>query len=86
MDYFVYILKSKIKLGWFYVGSTSYIVQRLKDHNAGKTKSTKPFRPFEIIYTEKYRTKADAYERELFLKSGLGREEKREILKNSGIV
>ena len=86
MEYFVYILVSETRSNWSYVGSTSNLVQRIKDHNSGKTVSTKAFRPLKIIYSEPHPSKEAAYKRELFLKSGIGREEKRKILKHSGIV
>ncbi|GEM_PF-2758467 len=65
---------------------TSDLVQRIKDHNAGKTRSTKGYRPLKVIHTEEYASREEAYKRELFLKSGYGREEKMSILKHSGIV
>lgn len=86
MEYFVYILISEIRIGWSYVGSTSNLEQRMRDHNSGKTLSTKALRPLKIVYFERYPSKEAAYKRELFLKSGIGREEKRRILKHSGIV
>ena len=82
----VYILISEKKKNWSYVGSTSNIKQRIKDHNFGKTKSTKCFRPLKIIYTEFFKTQEEVYIRELYLKSGFGREEKNNIIKYSGIV
>ncbi|NMB48792.1 GIY-YIG nuclease family protein [Candidatus Kuenenbacteria bacterium] len=86
MKYHVYILVSERRKNWSYVGSTSNIIQRLKDHMGGKTKSTKAYRPLRLIYQEEFDTKQQARDRELFLKSGFGREEKQTILKYSGIV
>ena len=85
-EHIVYILISSNKGCWSYVGSTSNIVQRLKDHQSGKTKSTKGYRPLKIIHTEKYSSREEAYKRELYLKSGFGREEKTNIIKHSRIV
>lgn len=54
---------------------------RLKEHNFGKVKSTRPFRPWIITYTEELKTLAEAREREVYLKSGFGRAYLDKILK-----
>ena len=84
--YTVYILVSEIKKRWSYVGYTSNIDQRFRDHQFGKTKSTKGYRPLRLIHTESYVSLEDARKRELFLKSGFGREERYDIIKHSEIV
>ena len=66
--FYIYILKSKIK-DWYYVGMTDSTVKRLLQHNAGKTRSTKPFRPFDIIYTENFDSKIECRKRELSIKN-----------------
>jgi len=68
MPYYVYILKSQ-KNGKHYYGSCENIDVRLALHNAGKVKSTKPFIPYFVIYTEEYPNRSEAYRRELFFKS-----------------
>jgi putative endonuclease len=68
MPYFIYILISK-KDNKMYVGCTTDLEQRLVDHNSGKVSATKNRRPFEIIYSEKYTDKAEAFNRERYLKS-----------------
>ena len=47
---------------------------RLKEHNAGKTKSTKGFIPWKFIYKEESTSRIAAREREIYLKSGVGKE------------
>lgn len=42
--YYVYILKSSLNQR-YYVGHTDNLEKRLKQHNAGRTPSTKPYRP-----------------------------------------
>ncbi|MFZ1978689.1 MAG: GIY-YIG nuclease family protein [Bacteroidota bacterium] len=79
--YTVYVLTS-LKDGKHYTGYTSDIKRRLKEHNAGKTASTKRRRPFKLIYSEEYNSELEAKEREKILKSGKGREELKEILIN----
>lgn len=79
MNYFVYILKS-LKDNNHYIGVSCDVEKRLKQHNSGKTKSTKSRRPFNLIYKEKYDSFKDAREREKFLKSYSGATEKRRII------
>jgi len=65
--YYVYVLKSRIDSN-LYIGYTSNLRQRIKDHNNGKTKSIKHRIPFELIYYEAYKNKTDARKREIELK------------------
>ncbi len=71
--YSIYAIKSKTR-NYIYVGLTNNIERRLKDHNAGFNKTTKPYRPFELIYRENYNTRIEAREREKYLKTGYGKE------------
>jgi putative endonuclease len=48
--------------------------RKLKEHNSGKTKSTKGFAPWEIVFIEEYQTRVEARKREKWLKSGIGKE------------
>jgi putative endonuclease len=64
----VYILKSD-KNGRYYIGHTNNIKNRIKRHNNGQNKSTKMFRPWKLVYTEKYLTKSEACRRELEIKN-----------------
>ena len=70
--YFTYILKSTIS-GRYYYGHTQNLEQRLKQHNSGKTRSTKAYKPWEVHYHETFETKSEAYRREMFFKSIDGR-------------
>lgn len=73
MFYYVYVLKSANN--WrFYVGMTSNIERRLKEHNAGYTKSTKAYRPWDLVFFETFSTRIEARQREKYLKSGIGKE------------
>ena len=65
--FFVYVLKSK-KDGHCYVGSTSDLKKRFREHNAGMVQSTQARIPFEIVYFEGYRSEKDARIREKKLK------------------
>jgi len=66
--YKVYILQS-LKNNRYYIGHTNNIYKRLKRHNSGQVKSTKPYLPWKIVHTEDYKTKAEAYKREMEIKS-----------------
>ena len=53
MTYFVYILYS-VGYDRFYIGQTNDVQDRLKRHNSGSEKATKPYTPWEIMWcTEK---------------------------------
>jgi putative endonuclease len=74
MDYFyIYVLRS-IEFERNYVGFTRDTEKRLKEHNSGKTKSTRPYKPWRILFYERFSTKAEALRREKFLKTGQGRD------------
>ena len=57
-----------------YVGMCTDIEVRLKEHNSGKTKSTKGFKPWKLIYKEETINRIEARKREIYLKSGVGKE------------
>lgn len=56
------------------MGFTKDVESRLKQHNSGKTKSTKPYRPWILLFVEEFDSKEEALKREKWLKSGIGRE------------
>jgi len=85
MGYNVYILRSLVRER-YYIGCTSDLDKRIKEHNSGKTKSTKPYRPWKIIYHETFIDKNEAYRREWHLKHPKGYLEKIEIIKKHGGV
>lgn len=68
MSYFVYILLSE-KDQKLYVGCTKDVDKRIEDHNSGRVLSTKNRYPFVLLYKECFAEKADAFQRERFLKS-----------------
>lgn len=70
---YVYVLRS-LKDNRFYVGMSQDVDKRLKEHNTGKTKSTKGFRPWEIILIEEYPDRTTARKREKYLKTGYGKQ------------
>ena len=67
--YYVYILKSE-KDQKRYIGYTKDLRKRLREHQIGLVKSTKPRLPLSLIYYEAYKSEADAKNREFQLKRG----------------
>jgi putative endonuclease len=57
-----------------YIGSTRNLSSRLKAHQYGKVKSTKVRMPLELVYFEEFNTYTEARKREIFFKSGVGRD------------
>ena len=72
LPYCVYVLLS-LKDRILYHGFTSNLEERLKDHTAGRTKSTRARRPFILIHSEYYLQKSDAMRRERYFKTAEGR-------------
>ncbi|MDD5449577.1 MAG: GIY-YIG nuclease family protein [Candidatus Omnitrophica bacterium] len=79
--YFVYALATKNNTR-IYVGLTKNLKLRTREHNSGKTKSTKAYKPWILFYSEKFNTRLEARAREKVLKSGFGKEFLKNILKN----
>ena len=71
--FYIYVLWSE-KIQKRYVGCAENTDKRLLQHNTGKNRFTKGGIPWILIYTEEYFTLSLARKRELFLKSGIGRE------------
>jgi len=79
--HFVYILQSE-KNQSLYIGYTEDVSNRLGEHNKGKSKATKPLRPYKLIFYEAFLNRKDAKAREIYLKSGWGFRSIKKILKN----
>jgi len=71
--FFVYSIRSLTK-NYIYVGLTDNFDRRFKEHQSGKNKTTKPYKPYEVLLVEQYQTRQEARNREKFLKSGIGKE------------
>lgn len=65
--FFMYILKSS-KDGKCYIGSTSDLKKRIKEHDAGLVRATKYRRPLGLVYCEGYVVEEEARHREHNLK------------------
>ncbi len=80
--YYVYTLLSLEDLR-FYVGMTVNLKNRLQQHARGEVKSTVNRRPLKLIHYEYFINKEDAEAREIFLKSGFGRNQMKMALKRT---
>jgi len=72
MPFYTYILYSRSH-NRFYKGHCNDLERRLREHNNGRTKSNKAFRPWEIIYFETFDNEKDAILREKYFKTSAGR-------------
>ena len=65
--FYLYIIKSK-KDRKLYIGITSNLRKRFREHNTGEVESTRYRRPFILVYYEAYYSFEDVKERERRLK------------------
>ena len=79
--HYVYVLRSVRDHG-FYIGYSSNLRRRLRQHTEGNSLATSYRGPWKLIYYEAYLEQADALGREKYLKSGAGRHFLRSQLKN----
>jgi putative endonuclease len=78
MMYTVYAISS-INRNYIYVGLTSDLDARILRHNLGYEKTTKPYSPFILIYTEVCTDRISARKREKYFKSEIGKEFLRDL-------
>ncbi|MCJ7552879.1 MAG: GIY-YIG nuclease family protein [Ignavibacteriaceae bacterium] len=71
--YTVYAIKS-LERNYIYVGLTNNLERRFSEHDNGRNKTTKPYKPFKLIYSETLHTRVEARDREKYLKSGTGKQ------------
>jgi len=70
--FYVYVLRSESDSG-FYIGFSTNLRARLRQHQDGGSFATSHRGPWKLIYYEAYTEREDAEGREKFLKSGAGR-------------
>jgi putative endonuclease len=70
--WYVYILR--LGNGQLYTGYTQDLKRRMREHRAGKVRSTKSRIPLELIHYEAYLKDSDARRREKFLKKSEGKQ------------
>ena len=88
MIYYVYIIRST-STKKFYTGITNSITRRLQEHNGheSNTKTTKILNDYDLVFCQITESREKARILEKYLKSGVGREIRNEIIKvNNGIV
>ena len=76
--YFVYAIAS-IEKDWIYVGMTDNVIRRFNEHQKGYEKTTKPYRPFILIYSEECIDRSSARIREKYWKAASGKKKLRFI-------
>ena len=81
--YYVYVLESQ-KSGEHYIGCTNNLIRRFVQHNSGLNISTKPYRPWRLIYYEACIHPLDAERRERYFKKSEGRRLLKRRLKEYG--
>jgi putative endonuclease len=77
--FFTYVLRSRVT-GHYYTGATSNLQARLQQHNSDASASTKNRGPWDLAHHEEFATLAEAVRRELYFKTGRGREELKKLL------
>jgi len=70
--FYVYLLESLVDRGRRYVGITTDLKQRLRDHNAGKSTHTAKYRPWRLITCVAFSDRSKAASFEQYIKSGSG--------------
>lgn len=70
--WYTYIIQSNKDERW-YTGCTNDLRKRFRGHTNGLVPATKGRGPFVLIYYEACLDKSDAFAREKYLKSGMGR-------------
>ncbi|OGH69327.1 MAG: endonuclease [Candidatus Magasanikbacteria bacterium RIFCSPHIGHO2_01_FULL_47_8] len=81
MPYYTYAISS-LAHNYIYVGISDNPTRRIAQHNKGYERTTKPYAPFKELLIEEFQTRAQAREREKYLKSGVGKEFLKEIKNN----
>ena len=73
MAWWVYVIRSP-GTGKSYVGMTTRLARRLREHNSGSNRSTAAGAPWYLVLRERHDDTAAARVREKYLKTGMGRE------------
>ena len=71
--WYFYIIRSVAIPAQEYTGMTADLKQRLTDHNAGKSKHTSKYKPWELLCCFAFPDKLVALDFEKYLKSHSGR-------------
>ncbi len=71
--FYTYVLKSRNK-NYIYVGISNNLERRVREHNLGRETTTRAYKPFDLVHSEKFETRLEARSRAKYLKSGCGKE------------
>ena len=59
---------------------TTNIERRISEHNSGNTKSTKPYAPWKLFFSEVCDSRKQARAREKYWKGGSGKEKLKKLI------
>ena len=74
MEFFTYVLVSEA-IERRYVGSCQNLENRISRHNQGESIATRHGVPWRLVHSESFPTRSEAIRRELYFKTGAGRDE-----------
>ena len=80
--FYTYVLQS-LKDYKFYIGYSSDLKRRMKEHRNGGSKSTKRRLPLRLLYYEAHTSKIDARRREKYFKTEKGKSTLRQMLRDA---
>jgi putative endonuclease len=66
--FYVYVLESECRVGFRYIGFSGDLKNRLRDHNEGKCRYTRKYRPWRVVYFEVFACEKGARKREQQIK------------------
>src|SRR5690606_6672092 len=67
---------------YLYVGLSDNVERRLKEHNSGKNRTTRPYRPFRLIHMESLNSRSERSEERRVGKEGQWRQARNSEIKN----
>jgi putative endonuclease len=70
--FYTYILLSEVA-NKTYTGHTDNLEKRLNEHNNGKGTFSRRYKPWKIIYSEKFSYEIESIKREKYFKTAAGR-------------
>jgi putative endonuclease len=70
--WFAYVLDSLVR-NYIYVGLTNDVDRRFGQHQDGKQRTTRPYRPFRLVHVESFASRPEARQQEKLLKSSAGK-------------
>ena len=81
--FYVYAMVS-LKCNRIYVGMSQDVPRRLTQHNQGQVRSTKPYTPWRLFFSEPVGDSGQARTKEKYYKTASGKRKLRAILASKG--